>query len=239
MVNLSISENHYGKDNLFYLQNSLGEMLKSASCKLKTETVSQRAKLSLDCPEYYFDVIKTEIADKLAEIIAVKYKYDFFKSKLRIYGLGEQEKEILLVSLIAADLDEDKKYAYDRIKNYNELALDGVFNFRMQPLKRKWEEIISYMPDCFFEEQLKDFITFLLENKKKHIYVDNGKVFDNHYKRLKRCSLIEYQKLSLIREIILSNCGEIEVCGKIPEEDEKYIKRYYGGKIIFSTGYFG
>ncbi len=239
MVNLCITESHNGKDNLFYLQTSLGEMLKSASCQMNTGSVSQRAVLNINCPEYYFDVIKTEIADKLAEIIAVKYKYDYFKTKLRVCGLGEKEREILLVSLIAADLDEDKRYAYERIKTYNQLALDGVFNFRMQPLKKKWEEIVGYMPDCFMDTQLKDFITFLLENKKKRVYVDNGKVFDTHYKRLKRCSLIEYPKIPLVREIILSNCGEIEVCGKIPEEDEKYIKRFYGGKIIFSTGYFG
>lgn len=237
MINLNITESHKGSDNLFYLQNSLGEMLSSASCTINQKAVGGRAVLSIDCPEYYFDVIKTEIADKLAEIIAVKYKYDYFKSRLKICGLSEEEKEILLVSLIAADLDEDKRYAYERIKKYDDLALDGVFNFRLQTLKKKWEEIVGYMPDCFFDTQLKDFLSFLLENKKKRVYVDNGKVFDSYYKRLKRCSLIEYDKIPLIREVILSNGGEVEITGKIPSDDEKYLKRFYGSKIIFSTGY--
>ena len=238
MVNISITENHKGSDNLFYLQSCIGETLKSAECYVKAETISNRAKLTVSCPEYYADIIKAEVADKLAEIIAIKYKYDYFKDKLHLEGLAEKEREILLVSLIAADLDEDKKYAFDRIKNYSQISVDGIYNFRLQALKNKWEQVVNCMPEYFLEAQLKEFLQYLLESKKKRIYIDNGSVFDNHYRKLKRCSLIDYQELPLIREIILSNCGELEVCGKLPEEDEKYIKEYYSGKIIFSTGYF-
>ena len=238
MAQIDITEKRVSGENLYYLQTSLGEIFNHADCTLRTIVVGERAKLTVRCPEYYADIIKAEIADKIAEIVAVKYKYDFFKSTLKIGGLSQEEKEILLVSLIAADLDEDKKYCFDRFKNSVDIAVDGVYNFRLQPLKKKWIDIVGYMPSCFFGTQLKEFISYLMENRKKRVYVDNGKVYDGHYRRLKRHTLTSYDKLNVVREIIMSNCGEIEINGPLPKEDEKYLKEYYGDKIIFSTGYF-
>ncbi len=94
------------------------------------------------------------------------------------------------------------------------------------------------MPQCFLSPQLKDFVGYLLENKKKRVYIDNGRVYDCHYKRLKRCALLGGDGVNVVREVLLSNCGEVEICGKIPEEDEYYLKEFYADKIIFSTGYF-
>ena len=238
MAKIEITENNTFSDNLYYLQTSLGEIFNHADCTLRKNTVGERVKLTVNCPEYYADIIKAEIVDKVAEIIAVKYKYDFFQKALLIGGLSKEEKEILLVSLIAADLDDDKKYCFDRLKNCTDIAVDGVYNFRMQALKKKWVDIVGYMPNCFLSTQLKEFISYLMENRRKRVYVDNGKVYDGHYRRLKRHSLLGYDKLNVVREVILSNCGELEVCGPLPSEDEFYLKEYYGDKIIFSTGYF-
>ena len=51
-------------------------------------------------------------------MIAVKYKYDFFKKNVYVNGLSQIDKEILVAGLIAADLDDDKKYSFDRIKTF-------------------------------------------------------------------------------------------------------------------------
>ena len=238
MAKIEVSENCVLGDNLVYIQNCLGEIFNHADCTIKNTVINERTKLSVTCPEYYADIIRAEIADKIAEIVAIKYKYDFFKKNLKIGGLSSEEKEILLVSLIAADFEDDKKYCFDRFKGYREIAVDGMYNFRLQPLKRKWKEVVEYMPCCFFKEQLKDFIFYLNENRKKKVYIDCGKVYDGHFRRLKRHSLMEYDKLNVLREVILSNCGVIEISGPIPKQDENYLREYYGDKIIFSTGYF-
>ena len=143
MAKIEITENNTFSDNLYYLQTSLGEIFNHADCTLRKNTVGERVKLTVNCPEYYADIIKAEIVDKVAEIIAVKYKYDFFQKALLIGGLSKEEKEILLVSLIAADLDDDKKYSFDRIKTFKNIAVDGIFNFRLKMLKNKWESILT------------------------------------------------------------------------------------------------
>ena len=62
-------------------------------------------------------------------------------------------------------------------------------------------------------------------------------MYDGHYRRLNRNLLTEYDKLNLVREVILSNCGEVELLGEIPKDDEFYLKEFYSDKITFSKRY--
>ena len=76
-------------------------------------------------------------------------------------------------------------------------------------------------------------------DKKKKVYIDGEKVFDTHFRRLKRTDLLGGENVKIIREVLLSNCGEIELSGNIPSDDEKYLKEFYGDKITFSQRYLG
>ena len=237
MTCITITENEFCEDNLTYVQSAAGEIFNHAGCSARLNKKSGRVSLTVNCPEYYADVIRAEIADKVAEIIAIKYKYDYFKKCLRIGGMSNVEKEILYASLIAAVLDDDKKYSFERIKNNREIAIDGIYNFRLKPLKNKWREVADCIPQCFLNTQLKEFISYLLENKKKRVYIDDGRVYDSHYRRLKRSSLLDGETAKIVREVLLSNCGEVELTGVIPKEDEFYLREYYSDKIIFSGGH--
>jgi hypothetical protein len=90
------------------------------------------------------------------------------------------------------------------------------------------------MPPHFVNSELKDFISFLLENKKKRSYIDSGKVYDQHFRRLLRCTLLGYENARIIREVLLSNCGEVEISGSLEPDDEFYLKEFYKDKIYFS-----
>lgn len=235
MDKLCITESSENVDNLFYVKDNLNELFSQTGCVSKIVSQSDRASIELECPEYYTEIIMAEVSDKLAEIIAIKYKYEFFKKQINIAGLSQKEMEILLTSLIAADLDEDKKYATSRFFGVKEIAVDGVFNFLLRPLKRKWQDVVSYMPNVFMGAQLKDFVLYLLENRKKRVYIDNGKVYDAHYRRLRRCNLLCGEEVKITREVLLSGGGEISLNGKIDEDDERYLKEFYGDKIVFSN----
>ena len=239
MTRITVTEKDVNENNLLYVQTDMAELFSHAGCKPALKNAGSRCTLSVDCPEYYADIVKAEMADKIAEIIAINYKYVYFRKNVKVGGLSKEQTEILMASLIAADLEEDKRYSFDRIKGLNDVAVDGIFNFRLQPLKRKWEDIVSYMPTCFVNSQLHEFVTYLLENKKKRVYVDDGRVYDSHYRRLSRCDLLGGgDNVRIVREVLLSNCGEIELTGEIPAEDEKYLKEFYNDKIYFSGGIF-
>ena len=219
---------------LKYIKDSVGELAVKTGATVSVVSHGERRALIYDCPEYYSDILQAEIADRVAEVIVVGYKYGYFKTAVKSCGLNETEREILLTSLIAADLAEDKKYAFDRMKAINEIAIDGVLNFRLKPLKNKWKDVAEYMPAYFAGSQLKDFVSFLLENKKKRTYIDDQKVYDNYYRRLKRCSLMDACDGEIVREVLLSNCGEVEIRGALPETDEKYLKEFYGDRVYFT-----
>lgn len=234
MISIKVTEKDFNDNNLLYVQSVLSEIFTHASCRVYKDKTGGRVALTIVCPEYYGDIVLAEVADKVAEVVAIKYKYDFFKRNVKVGGLSTVENEILLASLIAADLEDDRKYSYDRIKGNREITIDGIYNFRLQPLKKKWRDVASYIPTCFLNSQLKEFISYLLENKKKRVYVDGGRVYDSHYRRLKRSSLLDGDNAKIVREVLLSNCGEVELSGEIPKDDEYYLKEFYSDKIFFS-----
>ena len=77
-------------------------------------------------------------------------------------------------------------------------------------------------------------MVYLIENRKKRAYVDDCKVYDNYYRRLKRCALLDGEEISVIREVLLSGCGEVEIRGALPKTDETYLKEFYGDRVYFA-----
>ena len=236
MTDLIITERAYNENNIQYIQTTLSELLGNTGCVVTRSETSGRVILKVSCPEEFVKVVKAEIADRAAEIIAVRYKYELFKKVITVTGLSALETEILYASLIAADFDDDKKFAYKKFSSLNQFAIDGVYHFRLQKLKLKWLDISEYMPRVFINVQLKEFIVFMLEDKKKRVYIDDGKVYDAHYRLLKRSDLLDGEGVKIIREVLLSGGGEVELTGCVSKDDEFYLKEFFGDKIFFSAG---
>lgn len=234
MTKICISDGSAGLKGLQYVKNSVSELAVKTGATVKTVAQDKRYSLIYDCPEYYADIFHAEVADKVAEVIAIGYKYDYFKKEVKTAGLNKTEREILLASLIAADLTEDKKYVFDRVKGEKNAAIDGIYNFRLKALKKKWKDVAEYIPQCFVGSQLKDFVVYLIENRKKRAYVDDQKVYDNYYRRLRRCALLGGDDILVIREVLLSGCGEVEIRGEVPKADETYLKEFYGDRVYFA-----
>ncbi len=227
--------------NIVYMYSGLSELLNGMSRNFSAYGDGSRSVLEIEADEGYSPMIRAEIEDRIADIIAVNYKYSYFSSAVHPYGLNRDENEILLSSLISADIDDDKSYIRRKIFCENEYSVDGLFNFRLAPLKRKWSEVVEYIPRTFDVEKLKDFITFILDEKNgTRVYVDNGKVFDCHFKRMNRTFLTgrQYGEYKLINEILLSGCGEAELLTSVTQAEEDILKEYFGGKIIFGKTYF-
>lgn len=240
MTQIILTDKDFNASNLQYIHFSLSEIFSQTETTAELSQAGSRAVLKVSCPDEYADIIKKELCDKAADVIAVNYKYDYFKKLINTSGLSGIEKELLLTSLIAADLDEDKRYSAARLASGSTVVIDGVFNFRLKPLKTKWAGIVGCMPEYFQGSQLKDFITYLLEDRKRRVFVDGEKVYDSHYRRLSKGELMDkgLEDGRIIREVLLSGCGEVEVNCPLPQTDEHYLKEYFGDKIILGKGYF-
>ena len=97
----------------------------------------------------------------------------------------------------------------------------------------KWQEIISCLPPYFTSKQLDDFIAYLIGEKRgKKIIVDSKSVYDANYSLLERSKLLD-GKGDLVREVLLSSSGSVEVFSGVDERVVCYLKRFFGRRISF------
>jgi hypothetical protein len=241
MKEIKITESKTKNKNIVYLYTTLGDVVNQINSQILLKNGSNRIELTINVIEDYYELLKQEIEDKIADIIAVSYKYDYFSKKIKTSSLSEFERELLITALIAADIDEDKKYVIKKLKNFNEYSIDGIFNFRMKPLKEKWSEVAGYIPSSFVSKQVKDFIEYIIKDKNgKKVYYENGSVFDKRYNILRRRELLTKsgQDESTLIEILLSGAGEVELGSPLSEKEEQMIKEIYGDRVIFSSNYY-
>lgn len=241
MSQIKITEASNKSKNVIYIYDMLSAVIKQLGCVSDLRGGKNRYELIIDVPSSYKELLINEIEDKIADVITVNYKYTFFSKRLNSSGLSSVERELLLTALISADIDEDKKYVVKKLKNYTEYTLDGIFNFRLKPLKEKWLDIVSYIPPGFQSVQLKDFIVYLIRDKMgKRVYFDGGQVYDKRYNILKRIELLsgDSGEIPIVKEILLSGAGEVELGSPLPERDEYYLKEFYGDRVRFSANYF-
>ncbi|MBO5712962.1 MAG: hypothetical protein J6R88_02005 [Clostridia bacterium] len=240
MSELIITESSLRKSNLTYLYSALSEIINQVDARVDIKNGKNRTELKISIPDEYKNVFLTETEDKIADVIVINYKYKHFKKNISISGLSSAEKELLYVALISADFDDDKKYVIKKLRAFKEYTIDGIYNFRLKPLKEKWNEIISYIPSAFGPSGLREFISYLIKDKVgKKVFYEHGKVYDKHYNELKRVDLIENSNdLTVVKEILLSGAGEVELVSSLPPVDEKYVKEFFQDKLRFSTEYY-
>lgn len=241
MSEIKLSESSLKSNNITYISKALSGVLSEVNGSAVTKQDKNRCEYKIIVPSDYYDLTLFEVQDKIADVIAVNYKYLYFKKNIKVTGLSTSEYELLLTALISADIEEDKRYAVKKLKCFNEYAIDGIFNFRMKPLKEKWKEILSYIPTVFPFGGLRDFVSYLIKDKVgKRVYYENGKVYDKRYNELNRKVLLGDTSLEYgsIKEMLLSGAGEIELSSKLSDSEEKYLKEFYGDKVIFHEGYF-
>mgnify|MGYP004649824105 CR=1 FL=1 len=238
---LRISEEIENVNNLNYISDGIPEVVVDRDSR-SVESTKKRVILDLNLKDESDDdkmkILKRELFDKISDVICIAYKYQAFNGKIKAMGLTPNEREILIASIISADLEDDKRYVRSRIGFGYEYAIDGLYNFKLQPLKCKWEEIAAYIPDYFTPEELKEFVSYLIGEKKgRKIYIDGETVYDGKCRKLERSRLIPGgSSRKIVKEALLSGAGEICVIGKLTECDVEGLRKYFGDKILLSRG---
>ena len=100
--------------------------------------------------------------ERAAEVLGIGYKYAALSRLVRPAGLGREEREILLAAMIAADFPPERRYILARLQTGGERAVDGVYRFRLQTLRKKWESVAACVPAMFTRGRLEEFMRYLL-----------------------------------------------------------------------------
>ena len=167
----------------------------------------------------------------IADVLAVGYKYAYFEKRLVLPLLSPQRKRILLTALVAADYREDWAYIVRRIRSSACYCLDGMFHFRLQELKKRWDGIVDYVPTDMGEASVDGFLEFLTDDGEGKLFLKNGKVYDEEYRPLSKSLLTGVE--SPIGEILIGGAEKVYCFGEVDSNTRAFLEKYYGEKAVF------
>ena len=197
---------------------------------------SGRVRLAASGPD---PVLRRLAEEKMADIVCIGYKYAVLYPLVRPAGLGAEDREILLAAVIAADLAEDRRCVLSRLRRAaaEEYTLDGFYRFRLADLREKWRGVAACVPGVFTRGRLADFMDYLLGAGRGKVFLKGDAVFDARCRRLRRSSLIEggCSEMNTLREIVLSGAGKVECLTSPSTRQENFLRRYYAGRVGFSS----
>ena len=191
----------------------------------------ESAEIAFKTEREYCPYVRKFAEEHIADVIAVGYKYSFFEKRLRLPLLTDMKKRLLITALVAADYKEDCGYITRRIRGCTSYCIDGLFHFRLQDLKRRWEEVAEYIPTDMGEASLEGFLGFLVEDGEGKLFLKNGKVYDEEYRPLSKSLLTGVE--SPIGEIVLGGAERVYCFGEVDEDTKSFLKKYYGEKAVF------
>lgn len=231
MEEITITQNGFDGRYMSYLYGKVRERFSflPASCDLSSD--GEETRLAFKTESAYCPYVRRFAEDNIADIIAIGYKYAYFEKRLTLPLLDEKQKRLLITALVSADYKEDKAYARKRFVGYEKYSLDGVFHFRLQDLKKRWEGIADYVPTDMSAPSLDGFLEFLTEDGTGKIYLKDGKVYDEEYRLLSRSFLTG--KETTLGEIVLGGAEKVYCFGEADKETTAFLRKYYGNKATF------
>ncbi len=226
---------------VFYIYNALLSYLPKESPAPRLLQSGNRYALALD-GGLQSESVKKIVTDLAAETLGVGYKYAYLSQRLPLVNLSKEERKTFLCALISADLPADKGAINERIAKVDfPLALDGIYAFRMQGLREKWQGIISYIPPDFSVQESDSFFKYFVKGNRGKAYLYEGEVYDEKYRICRRSALVGGGKEQKAQtEIILSGAKEVHIAStknkakvSLNPIAEAFLRRYYGSNVYF------
>ncbi|MBR2340897.1 MAG: hypothetical protein IKA72_00615 [Clostridia bacterium] len=234
MEKLTVAQNAVKSHSNLYIQY-LYSRLKSSlgSAKSDFELLEERDGFCLVCRgnESWLAQMRQLANEHISDILVVGYKYEFFKSRLALPLLTKEERFLLYSALVSADYKEDKRYASRRLGAFENCSIDGVYNFRLSELRRRWQEVLAYIPTDFGKYELEGFIDYIVSENEGKAYLKAGKAYDENYRELTKSELLGNN--SLISELLLCGAGSVYCFGEVDERTGRFLRKYYKEKAVF------
>ena len=228
---ITITQNGFDGLYMSYLYGKVRERFSflPAVCEIARE--GDRLEIAFKTERAYCPYVRKFAEEHIADVIAIGYKYAYFDKRLPLPLLTKTQKRTLLTALVAADYKDDRAYILRRIRGFESYCIDGMFHFRLQELKKRWDEIIAYIPTDMGEVGIESFIGFLVEDGVGKVFLKNGKLYDEDYRLLSRSLLTGVEWT--VGELLLSGAEQVYCFGETEEEAKAFLKKYYGEKVFF------
>ncbi len=216
-----------------YLSERVSGKYAALPCVAGVYGKNGRTSVEFSTEKLYEPYVRGETAAAVAEVLVLWYKYRFFKKIVPAPALEQEDRDLLLTALIAADFETDREYVKTRLAGLQEYSLDGVFSFRLQELKTSWKRIASCVSVTFSNESLDSFLDFLITDGKGRVFLRGEDAYDEEYRPLKRSLLTG--GYTAPKEILLSNAKLVYCFGEQSEKTRAFLKKYFPEKTFFCS----
>lgn len=162
-VNIEKSNNHL----LTYIKGQMEPALQQID-GISTELDDEyRCYYTLACSDTYRFQIARAVAGAVSEALSLGYKNVFMRNLLEIDG-DNFYQNVLVNTICLFDSEYDKQYVSRIMGDNATICLDGYYNFKMSPVKRKWYDVSKLVTDNSFiltdDELILEFLQYLLES---------------------------------------------------------------------------
>ncbi len=228
---ITITQNGFDGLYMSYLYGKVRDRFSFLPAQCDLAKKGECSEIAFKTEREYCPFVRKFAEEHIADVIAVGYKYEFFKRRLSLPLLSGGQKRLLLTALVAADYREDRAYIARRLRGFDSYCLDGVFHFRLQDLKKRWEDIVDYVPANMGEGGIEGFLEFLVDDGEGKLFLKNGKVYDEEYRPLSKSILTGVE--SPIGEILLGGAEQVYCFGEVDDQTRAFLRKYYPQKAVF------
>ena len=228
-----------------YIYKMMKKLVQDKSCVLTTHKDDKNYYILFACAngkkDYYKEMIKLCIIDYIINV----YKYEFLIKKIHNFLQDEVAFKSFIKLLSLYDKQTDEIALKKALKIEKVFYVDSFIQFRLEPLKKHWQELCFLAEDNFDSlicsesfldimrfliatmEESCDKIKILLENNKYSVYnVTMGDSAD----KIDECNT----PFSLISTVLKICPRQIEVYSSSINEDLgiKFLQSVYGERLI-------
>lgn len=165
MYQITLSVDSSKAEWLYSVDDIIKNKLNDCNAVSAISISGHRVYCSFGCESESRQHLLGSIKDCLVEMFGVVCKFDFIKRNLSI-ELPKLNYELLLHTLVAFDRENEHKLLCKLIRVEDGMALDGVFNFKLGELKKRWLEICDLTRNngayLYDDETYNELLRFLI-----------------------------------------------------------------------------
>lgn len=138
-INFSVdkSKSHWYKDT----EKLFSKRIRSSGGIVAATENGGRLDISVACENKDRQRIISTIREHIADMFLTTVKLEYLQAVLVLPGLKDDAYKLLLHTLAAFDRETERDIVYCALNFGDNVALDGIFYFRLAELKRRWDDI--------------------------------------------------------------------------------------------------
>lgn len=181
MRELNIAVNKQDIDYLYYLKQNIDSKKIKLYCAICE--INDMAIFSLATKDEDFSYVSAKLKQLVADVVLYIYKEKFLENKINLQNLTENYKVALLKALVLFDSESDKQIIKTKLNFDTDLYLESFVNFKLNPLKKRWQEIANLANEndvnVLQNDTFLDLLKFLIATIKPktnivNVYYING-----------------------------------------------------------------